>query len=248
MILKANAITRFLKNCLQTVGLAEKRCAQCLYPFTPNVASDLLCPACALAISPYAGFRCKSCGLPLPQAARHNPLCPECRHNPPPWQDLAYYGLYEGLLRDMLLRLKFDGELHLSHLLASFLLDAAGNLPRPDVVVALPQYPGRLRIRGFNQAHEIARSFCRMSGFSLSHKILRRIRSGLPQEGLSAVQRRQNIANAFQADNTSAGLNIWLVDDIMTTGATCREACDTLLKAGARSVSLLFVARTPRII
>lgn len=145
----------------------------------------------------------------------------------------------------MLLRLKFDGETHLARFLGETLMTASAGLARPDLVTALPQHTTRLRSRGFNQAHEIARAFCRLSGFRLSTRILLRIKEGKPQEGLNAAQRKANMANAFQAGANVAGAHIWLIDDIMTTGATCREAARTLLDAGAHSVSLLFVARTP---
>lgn len=236
-------IKNLLKSWAGRLGLLERRCHQCLRPFVPPDSGELLCPVCQKAIMPYAGPRCKLCGAP-PRGATAK-ICASCRTSPPPWRDIGYSGLYTGLLRDILLRLKFDGEIHLARFLGETLLNASTGLAKPDLVTALPQHPAALRRRGFNQAHEIARAFCAASGFGLSTKILMRVREGKPQESLSAAQRKTNMRGAFQAEASVAGAHIWLIDDILTTGATCREAAQTLLDAGAHSVSLLFVARTP---
>ena len=54
---------------------------------------------------------------------------------------------------------------------------------------------------------------------------------------------------AFMVDPTRrtalAGRHVALVDDVLTTGATAREACSVLLRAGAGSVELWTLARTP---
>ena len=58
----------------------------------------------------------------------------------PPWDGLACYGLYEGALRDALLRLKFGGELSLAPLLGPACWKPP--LPaRPDALLAVPQHP-----------------------------------------------------------------------------------------------------------
>ena len=145
----------------------------------------------------------------------------------------------------MLLRLKFGAETALAHVFADFLHFSSICLPRPDFIVAVPQYPGRLARRGFNQAHEIAKILAKLAGFACSANILQRVRAGMPQEGLTAEERRSNLANAFLAGNAARGRVIWLIDDVFTTGSTCASATDALLAAGASRVYLLFVARTP---
>ncbi len=66
----------------------------------------------------------------------------------------------------------------------------------------------------------------------------------VPQHGLTAKERRDNMAGAFEA---AAGItvkdkNIILVDDIFTTGATCTACAKELRKMGAKSVSVLVLA------
>lgn len=241
-----------LAGFLEWLGLNQTRCYHCGIPFfRSELYGDLptlrLCPACQKIIGPYFGPACRLCGLPAQtdQNGKKAGLCVYCAKNRPVWSGSAYYGLYSGALRDLLLRLKFDGELALTALFADFLAFASQCLPRPDCLTPVPQYSARLRKRGFNQAHEICRSFASFSGFKFDYSLLSRISPGLPQEGLTAWERRLNLANAFKAKPAVKDKSVWLVDDVMTTGATLSAATDALLKAGAKSVYVLFVARTP---
>ena len=66
--------------------------------------------------------------------------------------------------------------------------------------------------------------------------------------GLSKSRREQNVRRAFQLASPAfktelAGKNILLFDDVMTTGATLNSCTQTLLEAGAQSVSALVFAR-----
>lgn len=253
------------------LGLAQARCFHCLRPFTPskepspaafapNTAAtpDIsgpqapLCPQCRVLLMPYAGPRCPLCGRPSapslqsaePPHLQKGSLCGQCLTNPPPWAGSAFYGLYKTALRQVLLRLKFDGHLYLAPLLGTFLQEAARCLPRPDALVAVPQYPDHLRQRGYNQAHELARALSAQSGLELSPDLLRRTRPGPAQMGLSARARPDNVRHSFASSPEVKDRRIWLVDDIMTTGSTLRAASLALRHAGAARVDILVVART----
>jgi predicted amidophosphoribosyltransferase len=64
------------------------------------------------------------------------------------------------------------------------------------------------------------------------------------QVGLSAEERKENVANAFYSDpDLVAGKSILLMDDVATTGATLSSCADALLNAGASSVFALTLAR-----
>lgn len=235
---------------LRSLGLTERRCINCRSPFIPDAitargASSRLCPHCNALLEPYSGPKCHLCGLPAANRRQGKIICQNCAKKPPLWDQIAYHGLYEGHLRDLLLRLKFDGELHIAPLLADFLLEAAAVLPLPSAIVAMPQHPRQLRKRGYNQAYELARGVARQSGLPIRRDLLARIKPGLPQEQLNAAQRRANLASAFRAAPAASGKVIWLVDDVLTTGSTCEAAASALKAAGALAVHALFAARTP---
>lgn len=228
--------------------------------FDPDAS---LCPSCRDLLAPYRGLRCPLCGLPAPvpialpasgpdegcatsQKEYQGSLCGRCLADPPPWTRAVFYGLYRQSLRHTLLRLKFDGHLYLAPLLGAFLLEAAHCLPVPDALLAVPQYPAHLRHRGYNQAHELAKALHVQTGLAIVPDLLSRTRPGPAQVGLSARSRPENVRHSFAASPEVKGLRLWLVDDVMTTGSTLRAAGLSLIKAGASSVDVLVVARTPK--
>ncbi len=237
------------------LGLAQNRCLHCLHPFSPAAGPQshagpapeaLLCLHCRPLLARYTGPHCPRCGIPPSNPEAGNGICGACLQNPPPWSGAAFYGLYAGALRHTLLRLKFDGHLYLSSLLGSFLLEAVACLPRPDVIVAIPQHSDHLRRRGYNQAHELARALHGLSGLPLSSELLSRPVPGQEQARLGAKDRRSNVRHSFAAAPEVRGLHVWIVDDVMTTGSTMAAAASALLAGGAARVDVVFAARTPR--
>jgi predicted amidophosphoribosyltransferase len=69
------------------------------------------------------------------------------------------------------------------------------------------------------------------------------------QAALPRPERQRNLRTAFmvspQQRPSLQGLRVALVDDVMTTGATAREATAALLRAGAAAVEVWVLARTP---
>lgn len=232
-------------------GLGQKRCANCLSPFFPdeipqNVPSLRLCGHCQNLLQSFSGIVCSFCGNPAssvkPKSGK--PVCGNCLKSPPPWKHFAFFGIYSGLLQELVLRLKFSADLQLAHLFADFLFETSHCLPGPDVITAVPQTSARLFSRGYNQAWEIAKALAVRTRIPASSHLLKKIRQTVPQEGLSALERRKNLKNAFIGSKEVGGKKIWLIDDVMTSGATLREAGSALMYAGAESVSVLFVCRT----
>ena len=250
---------RGLLRWLGLLGLDQIRCSSCLRPFSPAEAGAMgdgpreLCGPCRRLVTPYTGARCPRCGFPFlaheggAAMGRSKVRCGACLTEAPPWRAVAYHGLYRGALRDLILRFKFGGELALARPLASMLAEAAACLPAPDAMLAMPQHPAHLRRRGFNQAHELARALHAVTGTPLRTDVLARRHDGVPQASLNARLRAGNVRGAFAVDAPATGLRLWLIDDVMTTGNTLREATRTLLQGGAAEVCVLAVARTPRV-
>jgi ComF family protein len=109
--------------------------------------------------------------------------------------------------------------------------------------VPVPLHPNRLRQRGYNQALEVARPIAQQLNVSIDTGLLQRIRKTPPQQGLSAIERRSNLRNAFDLTTTPSVRRILLVDDVMTTGETVRECCRTLRAGGVREVQVAVVGR-----
>src|SRR5690606_12692701 len=104
----------------------------------------------------------------------------------------------------------------------------------------------RLGARGYNQALELARPLARAAGIALRADLLQRTRATPPQTGLDARARRANLRDAFTlAEVRGLPSHVALFDDVMTTGATLREAARCLRRAGVERVDAWALARAP---
>ena len=142
-------------------------------------------------------------------------------------------------------RFKFGGDLAVGRWLGLRLAERARGEPRPDLLLAPPLSGARLRERGFNQAHELARTVGRELGLRAPFQGLSRRRETAPQPGLGREARRANLTGAFECRLDLQGLRVAIVDDVLTTGATADAFAQVLLRAGARMVDVWVVARTP---
>ncbi len=172
-------------------------------------------------------------------------LCGACVREPPPFERsvavLDYAAPWDALIRDF----KFHARPELAGLFAALLREALRNEPAPDLIVPAPLSAARLRERGFNQSWEIARRL----GHRADAHLLLRIRDTPHQADLPLERRASNVRGAYAVEplrrRELEGRHIALVDDVMTTGATAAEMARTLLAAGAYSVHLWVLARTP---
>ncbi|RMF73741.1 MAG: ComF family protein [Alphaproteobacteria bacterium] len=208
-----------------------------------------LCPDCWSSLRFLAPPLCASCAVPLPlppgedrdEAVR----CAACRADPPPFARAHAAVRYDEASRALLMRLKHGDRSELVPVLAALMVQARGpHHPPPDAVVAVPLHPWRRMRRRYNQAGLLARAVAeRLARPYLPCALMRRRRTP-SQGGLTAVQRRRNVAGAFAARRELvAGRRLLVVDDVMTTGATMRALARTCLRAGAEAVEVLVFAR-----
>ncbi len=102
----------------------------------------------------------------------------------------------------------------------------------------------RLKERGFNQALEIARIITKHMKIKLDYTSCHRTKLTKPQASLPLKERIKNIRGVFSCAENLQGLNIALIDDVMTTGASLNELAKTLKQAGAAHVECWVIART----
>ncbi|XXJ20847.1 ComF family protein [Desulfovibrio caledoniensis] len=231
-------------NLARRLGLRAGRCAVCS-AILPDGGS--LCPACALDLPLRTGGLCPACGEMSGRKEDPPTLCPECRADPPPWDELFFYGPYAGILRRLILGYKFHNRFERNRLLAELAVTAftARRGRVPDAVVPVPLHERRLVWRGFNQSLEMARGLARRTDRPLLVHGLRRTRNTPPQSRFGLKERRANIKGAFAADPALVrGRRLLLVDDVYTTGSTLRECALTLERAGCAGVDVLVLART----
>lgn len=222
----------------------ERRCLACSGPFTPGGGLREFCAACAAALPRRAAAFCPVCGE-IYEGESPEVICFGCLERRPPWGGIYFHGIYEGLLRELILRLKFGGELHLSRGLALLLCAhpaLAGAARYYDLLVPVPLHVKRLSERGFNQSGEIAAGIGKELKIPVASALERALPTGR-QVGLSRRDRVKNLRGAFKASANVQGKRILLLDDVMTTGATMASAARSLLNAGAGLVDALVPAR-----
>lgn len=115
-----------------------------------------------------------------------------------------------------------------------------------DVLVPIPMHPVKKKLRGFNHSEILCAYLSRATGIPYSAKLLYKTRLTGEQKKLTAAERRRNIRNSFDADALVKGLNIVIVDDVFTTGATVYECAKILKQNGAHKVFLAAVTSPDR--
>ncbi len=156
---------------------------------------------------------------------------------------MLFYGAYEGALKKSIHLLKFSGVRRLSKPLGLLLSELP--VPEADGIIPVPLHPERLRQREFNQTALIARNLSQKLKIPLALNALMKIKETSPQTGIPRTERLRNVKNAYSASPEKvSGRDLLLIDDVITTGATVSECSRILMKAGAKKVTIIALARS----
>lgn len=220
-------------------------CAACDVVLGEGEGAHALCEDCAHLVLDVPEVHCARCAEPgrFPRE-----LCGRCRDAPPPF--LRAWAPFEhaGAIARAVHRFKYEDRSDLARPLGQVLGALARRRAQslPGVVVPVPMHATRFRKRRFDQATLLAAETAKVLGRGLECGWLARVRATERQVGLSDEAREANLRGAFEAAPAVRGERVLLVDDVLTTGATAREASRVLLAAGAASVCVLTFARARR--
>jgi ComF family protein len=206
---------------------------------------------CAECLARWAApaHRCARCALAVPPGTS---VCGACLIHPPPYTHAVAAFDYAFPWDGLIARFKFNAALDLATLLAQQLADAVqrAKIPAPALLLPVPLSEARLRERGYNQAWELARRLAARLDCPADARLLLRVKDTPHQTALPPDERAANVQGAFSVEPLRAtelrGRDVALVDDVMTTGATLAELARGVLAAGAASVQVWVIARTPR--
>lgn len=214
---------------------------QCAFCGVANVNGPV-CGQCRDAM-PWIGVICELCGQPLPAAQPAGVVCADCQEKPPAFMKARAPCTYDFPLDTALKALKFKRQLCYVPALAGLLLPVLEQeFSECDALVPVPLHRIRHALRGFNQATELCRPLRRATGLPISQQVQRH-RATRSQAGLTAAERNKNVKKAFIIKGRMSFRYPLIIDDVITTGATCTQMAITLLNAGAEEVGVLTVAR-----
>lgn len=223
------------------------RCAFCSEDLTGPHHGLFLCQGCQHSLAIEGRSFCPRCGA----AAAEGAGCRQCRTARLQFEFVVPLGPYVGELRDAVLRMKRPtGEMLAANIGRLFCLHCGGLLRerRPDVIVPVPMHWTRRLARGTNSPDIVAEMIGNCLGVPVLSHGLARTRATLPQKDLPPKSRIANVRGAFRAcqQERVRGASVLLVDDIVTTGATCNEAARIVRAAGASRVGVAVIARAER--
>ncbi|MCF6246470.1 MAG: ComF family protein [Desulfobacula sp.] len=243
--------------------LFPSKCVKCGVYLPPQIAGEkfldsFFCDACTgIGISVIDSPYCTICGSTFPNSSDKGHVCETCIRTPLCLGKVRAPVEYKGIIQDAIPLFKYKSKLSLLKTLEPMLFNCFlqhYEYSNIDLILPMPLHRHKLKQRGFNQAYLLVRKFEKMfakkRGLSPSWHLdlssLKRIKKTAPQTGFDIKERKKNLKNAFQVVHPKKIKNkyILLVDDVFTTGATCNEAAEELLKNGARQVDALVLART----
>ena len=235
---------------------------------TPCLVGTPFCPTCIQKIVTPVGQFCFRCGGRRFVAPNSNNTdgCVRCRTATFRFKRVIVLGEYVSNLRTLVLKMKTDRTGMLAIATARMLTAsrrAELESVQADYVVPVPMHRLRREDRGVNSPDLLAEELARQLQVPFVRHLLRRVRQTDLQYTLSWQARAENVSDAFalrppgywqkllaKVRGRSAaqfpdlvGKNVLLVDDILTTGATCNEIAKVLLSAGVNTVTVAAVAR-----
>ncbi len=228
-------------------------------PFCESASKDgRVCNSCLLQIR-FIGKNsvCLRCGVPSdftetsdrsdPMKSVSSHFCGQCLLGRFYFDRARSVAFYDGLLRDMLHKFKYQGRLNLGRAISNILIENfPADLDIPDIIIPVPLYIGRLRKREYNQSVILGEGLSRYLRVSFNPFVLKRIRDTRPQfEIKSEDEKRKNVKGAFSLDESGKikGKSVLIIDDIFTTGSTIDECARVVLDSGASRVQALTLMR-----
>lgn len=207
------------------------------------------CELCLYELGLFSGATCDRCSAPRPFEMPSVKGCGHCMNQRLRFDAAIALGPYDGLLRDLVLATKRSYGETKAIGLGRLLMEQRGDELRSaqiDVVCGVAMHWRRRLRRMACGPALLAELIARELGIPYAANLITRRRSTVPQFQLPRSQRRQNVRRAFTMGwgHRLNGAHVLLVDDILTTGATCSEIARVLKRGGARRVTVAVLARS----
>ena len=110
----------------------------------------------------------------------------------------------------------------------------------PGTLIPLPLFASKEKMRGYNQATLLCEGIAEVTGWPLQKNLVLRIRHTESQTRKSRVERWLNMEGNFEISKNDGVIpeHYWLIDDVLTTGATLEACGQALLTLPGASLSI----------
>jgi len=209
---------------------------------------NIVCAECWRKIKRNLPPFCYRCGRHLTQNDFTRNTCLSCVSQELHFDRAFSPCMYEGTIKELIYEFKYNGKDYLGSTLSRLMIEFIKEYDLPmdaiDFIIPLPLHNIRLREREFNQAKILSNYVASEFNKSAPDGHLMRSRYTRTQTELQEDKRLLNVENSFSVAKSEdlKGKNILLVDDVLTTGATCSEAAYALKGAGVNTVFVLTLA------
>ncbi len=217
--------------------LLPPACLLCGEPVPTREDDALICGLCRMRWRPVPHPLCTRCGQPSFQGLE----CRLCSGWPEGLGRARSAVWLEGSARQAVHQLKYEGWSRAAEAMADT-MRGLEPLTGQVSLIPIPLGGARQRSRGYNQSERIAAALGARLGLPVLGSLLRRVRETRTQTALTPEARHSNVAGAFRAE-AADGLQLVLVDDVFTTGATLVAAATALVAAGAKRADAVTFAR-----
>jgi len=205
------------------------------------------CSTCVQSLTHDPFATCPRCSSSVGAFSDLAEGCPRCRDDRFHFDGTIRLGPYEGLLREVILSVKYGGDETLGECVGRLWAEHHASRFREigaEVVIPIPLHWWRRLRRGYNQAECLSAAVANQLKVPHLPAGLKRVRPTRSQVSLTPAVRRTNMKAAFKASRRIelSGRKVLLIDDVMTTGGTASDAARALKEAGATTVSVAVLA------
>lgn len=237
--------TEFGSDFLDMLYPKNISCAACNVELCDNAVNGF-CETCYASL-PFNNRKvCMCCGSAIENLAAY---CNRCQNTVFEFEAARSSFSYEGIISNLIYKFKFGGNRYLAEIFAVFMADTLNSAwTGYDLVIPVPVHEKTLKKRGFNQAEDLAREMCKLTGESelLRTDLFVKTVYTPEQARLTGRFRAENLEDTFAVTKKPPLRDkiILLVDDVLTTGATANECAKTLKRGGASAVYVITLAST----
>lgn len=236
-------LKQIFENFLEVVFPSDFKCIFCSKEL-PTTLPTRTCQECEKKLPYIEGKVCLICGEPIKALSNYCLICKE---------KVRYFTIarapfeYSGQIANVIHKFKYENAKYLFKPMASFMAKTyLENNFQPDLILAVPLYRSREKIRGYNQAKLLAQELSKIVNCPFYEDVLIKQKNTQAQADLTFGERQENLVGAFKVfkKDLIKDKTILLIDDVLTTGTTANLCSKELIESGASKVFVLTLART----